>query len=119
MRSVGILYNPDGSFHSGWTWNEPDRNCPFHLPVQQGHQVLLIDPEHEGVDVDLCHAPPRRKQEALSAFPPEAITDITVSLPFAPGHDHYLTPGLMIVKKPKGDSRAKGEHDREARIERG
>jgi len=118
MRSIGIIYDQQGQHRASWHWQDRTRGCPFHLPVQHGDEVVLLDPEHPDCPDELDHSQCETRDEIRKHVPDEAMTEVTVSLPHAPDHDHFLTPGLMVVKRPKGQPSATAVHEPLARIER-
>jgi len=118
MRSHGMIYRPDGTLKSSWSWQDQTRGSTFEIAVEHGDTVLLADPEHPGCPDELDYRHCATREEMRKHVANEAMTEVIISLPHASDHDHFLTPGLMIVKRPKGQPSAEAVYEPLAHIER-
>ena len=118
MRSIGVIFANGGGLRAAWHWQDRTRGCPFHLPIQHGDEVVLLDPEHPDCPDEIDPRKMQDRQELRNLTPDEARTEIKVSLPSDPDHEHFIMAGLMVVKEPKGQPDAEAIHVPEAVIER-
>ena len=96
MRSHGLIYRADGTLKAAWSWQDRTRPCSFHLPIEDGDEVIVLDPEHPDIPDELDVEMVRARQAAMRPEWARARTTLRVSVRRDPNREAVLHPGLFF-----------------------
>ncbi len=98
MRSHGLIYRPDGTLKHAWSWQDRTRDCPFHIPIEDGDEVVLLDAEHPDVPDELAREEIRDRQRVMRAEWAQARSVVIVRVPG--GENEYMLNGGIDRGEP-------------------
>ena len=110
---------------ASWAWQDHTRTCPFHIPIEHGDRVLLIDPEHPEAPDELEHGMLRDLDNFKRGLHPDAHVEVEIVTGQDEWMDYFLQPGHplkhethLILKRPKGQRDVKAEPCEKSRATR-